>query len=325
MSRLASVPDFEREIREVEALVAEQRELAEVHGMDFSTQLTIQSLETRKSRLLTKLHEIGDAGLPGHEMSVVVRGQPVDGRRIDAGFLGTILQDLQNVVLALVNVQYGNFSTDGPWPAEIKRRGTLRFADNFAGSFGMTLEAMDEQLDLEGQLVIQPAFQDLLETLNSGATPGDFLASLAPLGPRARSHLRTMLEHISSADAEVDFRWPVVDGERRARLTREQARNLAGVLRRIDETTRLETMVGILEGAIMRTRFFELLLDSGEAVSGRISADIYEKVEEFFNKRVQAELLVVTINDHGTGQERVAYRLLELAAAPDVATGDGGS
>lgn len=315
MSRLASVSDFRREIAAVEALIAEQEALVREHGIDFSTELLMESLRSRKDELQRELEALGDEGLPGQELAVVVKGAPVSGGAVEADFLGTLLKDVQGLIRSIVAAQFGSERRQGAWEPEIKRRSTLRFADSFAGSFGMVLEAVDEQLELEGRLAIQPAFEDMFQVLSSTAEGGSFLESLAPLGPRARSRLRKLLEHISAAEADVSFQWPVVQGRVEASVSKRKAQALVDALRRIDETETLETITGMLEGAILRTGYFEIQTDAGEVVGGRVAPPIRKAVAPFFGKQVRATVITTTVTDHGTGEQKTTYRLVELDPA----------
>lgn len=314
MSRLTSAADYRRELAAVDGLISEQERLAAEYGMDFSTELTIQSLQERRAELAQELANLTDEDLPGHELSLIVRGAPVHEHAVEAKFLGQLLQDMQKLIRALVAAQYGDQRRQGPWHPEVLRRSTLQFTESFAGSFGMTLEAVDEQMELEGHLAVQPAFNDLFGVLTSGLERGAFLESLAPLGPRARSHLRAMLEHLGDAEADLELRWPLVRGEKVARLTRRTAQTLADTLRRIDESEHLETVFGVLEGAILRTGYFEIQKEDGSVIGGRVSQQLQRQIAPHFNRRVKASLIVTTVTDRGTDETRVSYRLVELEA-----------
>lgn len=123
--------------------------------------------------------------------------------------------------------------------------------------------------------------------------------------------------NLADAEAQVELRWSLARGEKAASLTPDRAREIAGVMSRVDEEERLETRVGLLEGVVKRTNYFELIDDEGEVVSGRISADILEDVREYFDRRVKAQLLVTRIRDRGTGVEKDTFRLMRLERTED--------
>jgi len=317
MSRLISASDYQREVAELRALIASEERTAEQLGWDFSSELTVSSLRSRLEELEAELGAIGDADLPGHELEVVFAGVPVRGHKVRADFLAGVLDELQKLVHALVNTQFGREAHRGSWPEDVIRRSTLEVSETFAGSFGVKLEAIDEQLELEGHLVIQPAFEDLFNVLSSEKSGGDFLEELAPIGSRARMHLRTLMNQVTKAEASLDMRWPLVDGEKRARIGYQRAGELAELLGRIEEQERLESKEGLLGGANIRTGYFELQLDDDSPLAGRVSKDMGQAIADFFGRRVVAELLVTRVTDRGTGVERETYRLMSLKLAEE--------
>ncbi|MFG0252757.1 MAG: hypothetical protein ACF8NJ_07795 [Phycisphaerales bacterium JB038] len=310
--------DYDREIASVEAMIEAEIESREAFGPDRSSELLLKSLETRLANLRQARESLRDDVLPGHELDVVFSGAPVQDDRIQAAFLGKALQSLQSLVYALTSQVLGHRRPTGVWPENVLQRSTLQVAETFPGSFGVKLEALDQQLDIEGELAIQPALEDLFAVIGSETTGRDFLAELGPIGPRARSHLRAFVEHVAKSEAEVRLRWPRTDGQWEAKLSPTRAHDLADLLQRIEEEDRLQTEVGRLEGAIIRTRYFELILDDERIISGRVSPDTQADIADFFGHRVEATLLVTKVTDRGTGTEKETYRLLELREAPDV-------
>lgn len=65
MSKLRSDADYEREIAEVDQLIRMEEAVAETHGMDFATELTIHSLRARRRALLAEMEVLGNAPTGG--------------------------------------------------------------------------------------------------------------------------------------------------------------------------------------------------------------------------------------------------------------------
>src|SRR5690606_22514106 len=147
MSRLQTLSDYEREIQELEKLIADQRATADQLGDDrLFADLAIQSLESRRRELIAELERLADDRLPGQELYVTLTGKPVVRGSIDLDFLALIAKDIQNLIRSAFAAITGRKTRGGRLRDEVVRRSTVRLAGVYEGSFGLRLEAIDEQL-----------------------------------------------------------------------------------------------------------------------------------------------------------------------------------
>lgn len=309
MSRLLTANDYRREISALEQLIREQRAAGPV---DFATEVSIRSLEQRHAELRRELEDLGDTGLPGHELEVVLIGAPVVHESVEVPFLAALLERLQKLITAIAGAASGSLARTGPIKKRIARRSRLRLAGTFSGSFGLRLEAVGEQLELEGMSVVAPAFDALLELLESGEDSDRLLQSLAPVGARATSEYRALLEHLRVGQAGVRVAWPGVLRTREASIRPGAAERIANRLNRVEQRQWAETKTGELHMGDRRDLKFGFTTDGGDVFRGTISPDLLEDVTEFFGKRCRAYIVITEAIDTLTKDVRRHYRLLEL-------------
>jgi hypothetical protein len=316
MSKLRSVTDYEREIAAIEDLIERTRRDI---GAEFNvvSRYSIAALEARRDALRRQLEELGDEGLPGHEIDVVLTGTPVAGSAIDASFLSLVLHDVQSLVTAILASSNGVQARVGRVRSNLERASSLRFAGSFAGSFGMRLETADTQLELTGETGLAPTFDHFLSLLSVGTNSGRLLDELAPLGARARANYRKLLHHLDREHANVRVVWPTTRGVREATVTSTTAHDLLGTLGRVTEEADGRFFDGVLDGANTRKGNFEFVTDGGDVLSGAVEKEIIESLRRFFDRRCRAYILTRKVTDTGTGDSRVHHRLQELKEVSD--------
>lgn len=312
MSKLLSPSDYEREIAEVQRLIRLEESYAEQHGMDFVTEISVQSLQARRQELVDEMEALGDEGMPQQEISVVFDGHPVHKNAVDAAFLSTMLRDLQRVVRNIVASAAGATGRTGPIAGAIRERGTLRFAGSFAGSFGMRLETSARELDLNDAGSITHTLNLLVTLLESGENTSELFDAIAPLNARARASYIAMLDHLHASGAEMQFAWQTTRGSRRVRLSANRAERVVSKLRQIDETETLQSYRGVLDGAIKTRGIFEFRTEDESIIAGEIAPNVIPRLREFFDQSCIALVTTREITDRITGDKRIHHRLEDL-------------
>ena len=317
-----SVRDYQREIAEIDQLLALGTMAEAATGPSFARELSEEGLRYRREVLSAELAEARDERMPGQEIDVALDGAPVVDHTVDAAFLGVVLHDLQNLVRDMVADQAPRSARTGPLRRQVVRQSALRVAGTFNGSFGIRLESVNDQLEMEGSEIspMYSAFDSLLGLINGEANEGAFLDSFIPLGSRSKSQYRKLLRHLSRNDATIRVEWPTTKGVRAGVLRPWQAKERLGRLRRVKEQVSGKSVTGVLSGAVTRTGYFELETED-EEYFGKVHPDIMPIVATFFQKRCSAYITTTVVEDEGTGDRKVYHRL-DLLGPPDVSLFD---
>jgi hypothetical protein len=309
MSRLQTITDYQQELAQLDAMIHEEEGAG---APDFASTLTLSSLRYRREALAAELAELTDETLPGHEIDIMFEGAPVHGHTIETEFMGNVLLKVQHLVRSIAASKGPESAAKGPLPTSAKKAATLRFASSFQGSFGMRLEAIQEQPELDGFFALAPTLQSVLDLVNAADTPDVVLGRLAELGPRARNTYRDLIADISSANADVRVVWPNISGPRTARLKSSQATRLLGTLKEIRTHVDGRYYVGLLDQASRRRGKFGFESDDGEKFDGTVEKDVMDQVREFFDRRCRAYILTRVVEHPRTGIVRRSHRLQEL-------------
>jgi hypothetical protein len=316
MSRLLSAADYQRELAELDAIIASEEQISAEYGTEPASELLLDSLRSRREALATEMLTLGDEGMPQQELDVIVEGRPVHQHAVEVPFLSKLLEDLQNLVRSIAASASGSASRTGPLTESVRQRAGLRFAASFPGSFGMRIETGEQELDLDDAGSQLHTFGALLDLLN-GEQGEDLLGSLTPLNPRARSHYVTLLEHLSASGADVRIRWGTTKGPRTVALRARQARRIADRLTRIAIQESIHSYEGLLDGA-MRTRgLFEFHANDGRVFAGEIAPNIPQDLREFFLGPCVALITTRQLRDTTTGDVRIHHRLEQLGRVED--------
>ena len=312
MSKLLSPADYEREIAEVDHLIRLEESSAEQYGRDFAAEISIQSLRARREALVAEMQALGDERMPQQELAVVFEGRPIHNHSVDAGFLSTMLRDLQRVVQNIAASAAGATGRTGPVAHAVRERSTLRFAGSFAGSFGMRLETAAQELDLGDTGSLAYTLDLLVRVLDSGESTPDLLEAMAPLNARARTSYMSLLDHLQESGADMRVMWQSTRGSRRAHLSAKRADRVLSKLKQVEERETLQSYKGVLDGAIKTRGIFEFRTEEDTLIAGEVAPGAIPQLREFFDRECKALITTRTITDRVTGDQKVYHRLEQL-------------
>jgi hypothetical protein len=308
MSRLATVNDYRAQIATLDAMIAAH----EAAGMDFATEVEVFGLRQRRDELAQELASASDASLLGQELDIVLTGKPVVQHKLEAEFMGKILLRVQNLVRSLVAAADASLALTGPFRAQVRRASTLHFAEAFQGSFGMKLEAIQEQPELDGFTEVAPSLDTFVSLLGEAEDPEKVLDRLAPLGPRATTHFRELVSELSSADANMRVRWPTTEGERTALIKATAATKLVSTLKELRESADGRYWVGKLDEASSRKGRFGFTTSDGTVLAGVVESHLIPTLKDFYDQSCKAYILTRELEHPRTGIIKRSHRLQEL-------------
>jgi len=311
MTRLASVADYEREISRLDAVISRLSEQLR-QSPDFATEMELYTLEQRRADVQRELRELGDERMPGHEVDLIFNGKPVDHNRLSAAFMGSVLLKVQNLIRTLRAGDTENVGARGRLPQAVLRSAELHFAGSFVGSFGMRLEALDEQFDLEGNAPLAPTLKSFLSLVEAGDDTGELLGRIAEIPSRAAKQYEDLIAELSDNEADLRIIWPNTSGVREASLRAVEASRLLVTLREVREDSHGQYYVGTLDIGNRRHGRFGFLTDEGETFDGIVEDHLIDQLREFYDTRCRAWIETREIRHQRTGAVKLSHRLQEL-------------
>ena len=312
MSRMMSARDFQRELGELRSLIEHEERLTAEYGHDAAAEAVLHSLRNRYESLSNELAQRGNNGMEKQELSVVFEGRPVHGHTVDASFLGTMLQDLQRVVEAMVATSQGVATRKSSLPRAVKNRAALRFAGSFAGSFGMELETAEQELELNDPSSMGTAIKSLVQLLQVGDQDA-IIDSLAALNSRGRIRYMELLNDLAKSGATMRVEWPSTKGRVSAALRASQAKKLHERLSHVSEKEWIKSYRGTLDGALKNRGVFEFRTEDDQVFSGRLGPGVLDELRNFhYEEPCIATISTREVVDAVTQDRRQFQRLERL-------------
>jgi hypothetical protein len=280
-----------------------------------------ESLQDQRDRLATELNDaLLRQGTPA--LLLTFDGPPVSGDTLSAGFIGRVLEGAQLVVEAIGHALAGEPTRAGFVPGTIRSTTELRLAGFAHGSFGVQLIGRlgpDQQEMFEPGVqggLLEQSLERLVAIVDIASQESDdeaLLDSVADLGQRAVSRLRTWTKAFVDSGAELHVRWesPHLDAHG-AELSPARAVDLLDFLEAVDSDVDEVNATGRLVGARMHRDTFDLEIADGVVLSGRVAPSAREKIGELFGKMCRARLERTVALGRAGRRSAEKYLLLDL-------------
>jgi hypothetical protein len=281
--------------------------------------LTVQGLVDRQAHLLHEI-KILEGGAPLEIRFVGGTGQI--GKSIAVGLLADTLSELQLAIHSAAAAQiHGERVRFGPFRADVAAASTLRVTGFREGSFVVTLDGPQHrgaQLTVDQQQENPPFDEATLRVLNViHSLQGDDAAAadlaVADLDSvRAVHHIRALAHAIAQRDTAVSIvdRGPFGIEPREVGIRLGGARKIVEALDATRQSISVTRYQGRLTGVRWSRATFDLELPDGRLISGRVVADLRERVQELFDRQVDAEIRTTTTR--GRGGIRTSHALIGL-------------
>ncbi len=240
------------------------------------------------------------------EVELLFDGAPVRAQvGIEAGFAGEGLKSFQDYISTVAAAKLGELGQRGPLPQGPR----LMVTGTGAGSFGFHLQEVADQQRISPS-PLKVAVGDAIGLMTAATRSDDeFAEALALQDPRVSVALKNFLVVVHRAGATLKIH------ASRASVRLSSPEELKETLDRV-ENTRVseseETREGVLYGWRLGHGDFELKLDDGEIISGRVEGQpLLERGAPLLMQRVVASLRVVTVERAGRSRPGWWLRGLE--------------
>lgn len=290
--------EINEKIKETNSIIdIAKKELNEIGVPDYVQSLQISSLNKRLQDL-TKEKEEMQSVLDKESLVLSLYPPKLPSGQISVRTLTVILGGLQNLSDSIANTLFNQPSEKGKIPQEILDQNELVLRETSAGSFKAILDAKHpDQVTLEEPVQSQ-TIAGLFSLLEVSDVPNDLAETISQLGPRALRNYSEWTKSIKELDTAVEMEWrssyrPLSH----IKLNPDKAGRIYSILSDFSSTTEMEVKVkGTLTGANVRTKTFEIVVDDGAKITGKIKADALYSVAQFgLNNECEADLLKVTV------------------------------
>lgn len=196
---------------------------------------------------------------------------------------------------------------------EIERATTLDFGYAFSGSLGVVM-TMPRAVALFDEEQLDRAMKTVMEMARS--TSSDQVhAYAAELGPAPVRSLYAWAQSHIKHEMGADIKWKEPGDAPRSLFAQvPDLRELERVILEVsDEATIVESLVGELVGANIKTHSFYLETDDGRKITGRMSDTIGEQYTVELPKRYTAVVKKTTRINYATEEEDARYFLESLS------------
>lgn len=259
-------------------------------------------------------------------IDVSLTGVVTDDHIVPASVLGSFLTSFQESVSAVAQALTGRPTTHAAIPRAIREATTLSAAATFPSSFGVALYGppVDEtdakpKAELLGssRTILDESVERILniaDLAEAAGQPGELLAEqLASLGQRSLTHLGTLTTVLNSAGIGMRVAWYGQTGQaRRSDWSPEGVKRIRDLCEQSDFTDpETITLAGELVSASLFRSTVEIRTDTGEVIQASTGEDLTNRLDQHFNKRVEADIEVTGVKFSG-GRERKIYSVLDL-------------
>lgn len=293
-----------RSIHEIKEQLADLKnvwsEVAKYPADDFASQLSRENFKRHEAELLNELRaaQLLDSKA---DAEFSVDGEPVIRNDVAAGFLGTFLRTVQDVVNAIAQEKRGQATSRAAVPSDIVNQNKLLVMPEFQrGSFGVRVRFLTrEELGLTYDAMASEVLDSLHGLLSDGSPSQEIAGSLT--SPRVKSHYRKLVELLAKQDASLCFR----TRNRPAGVTFSSrvARERMEWLDTLQETKEEITQTGILVGGSTERGRFELKVGD-EIFAGTVTREAQRQLEQFhWNQQVTARINVLTLEHEEASTE----------------------
>jgi len=301
---------LEKNIAEVEQLLAADREAAQKNPESFSAKLSLQSTENRLVDLQKQLQlekdkrekEVIDFRLSGNQLD---RGTiPLD---VLSKLAQTISESLHSVAYRLQKGRDPNSSI----PKKLRRTLDIRLAGLEFGSTRLLITS-ETRPNLFGQSLAEDAIDAVFNVINS-KTEEEMGDAVAAAGLRASRSISRMCNVLLKYNAQVEMSWGAPAGE--DRVFKGSSNNLQQLSQSLDDLVEVPTevlhVVGTLAMSSIRGQF-EIVTETIK-YKGKYPDSLLAQVKRVpLGSKVQAEIEKETIENKTTGYVKEVFRLVDI-------------
>ncbi|MBI1284994.1 MAG: hypothetical protein GC183_11725 [Thiobacillus sp.] len=308
----SALRSLNRRLTDLDTALQAQAEILRVRPNSFAFKLGSLSLLEMQNRLRderVKLlkHRVAE------KLDIALDGGVFQKNSASIGALGTLLIRLQKLYSSIAQSIVQGPKLRGPIAANIIASTELRLASTFPSSFGMSLiVAPKDELFLDS--LASTALEGLFALLDSLGDEQQAMRLSGEFGGRSINHLKHIATILGKNNSEVSLEWSDSAGIKH--YWHASADKAIATLKRLEsiKETRAESrsMTGRIVGASLLRNRFELMLDDGAVIDGKIASTAIDALTGAFGQICSVNIDETEITDHASGEVKTYYSLTDI-------------
>lgn len=304
-----------RRLNELDIALQNQQELLQQNPASFAFRLACESLinmqgNLQRERISLVKHRLYE------EINISIDGDVFAEHTASIGVLGTLFIRFQKLFNSIGQALTTGPTLRGPISHEIRDLTDLRVAAFYPSSFGMTL-ITPSKYDLIGESLSASSLAAMFQLFNAADEEKQIMRFSGELGRRAFGHLSHVITILEEQHASIGLKWSDFTGTKYSwSADATKVAQIMARLRDITERRSEDKMVsGRLVGASLLKNRFELLLNDGNVIEGKMIASAAETVKSVFGQICLANITETEIFDQMSGEGRSYYTLTHIQAS----------
>ncbi|MFS0662393.1 hypothetical protein AB1L07_26515 [Niallia alba] len=281
---------------------------------DYLQDLQLSSLQQRIEDLEKEEEEI-NRNIKKEEIILTMHPNGLPSGEVSVRELTLVLGGFQNLADSIANTLYNQPSVKGKIPQEILENNTFILKATRAGSFKAVLELKHSNQETFDEPVQTQTIEEVFSLLDSSNSLEKLIENISFLGPRTLKNYSEWTKSLKELNTSIDLDWHSSHKSySKTSISVEKAERIYNFLSAFSETIEEElTLRGVLTGANVRTKTFELFNEDGEKVTGRIVKDAIGSVACFdLDRKCEIDVLKVTTINSSTNKAKVSWTLKDI-------------
>lgn len=298
-----------KRIAETENAIASAMQISD----DVLREMILSETRRRLQQLYKKRTQLEDS-LSREQISLRIYGDNVESGKVSTRILLATLDGFQNLTDSIANAILRTPTQKGKIPQSVLDLTNFQVTGVFAGSFGITLEKEETQLEAySGMSQLTSVLGEFFTVLESTDHDELLLSSITPFGKRVVNHYREWLQKLQANDVNLDIQWnDSLAASRRIHVLAEKAPKIISILDTIDSVDDREIkLTGKLTGINIRNLSFEMVVDGVGLIQGKSKMETLIALTASLGQEITATLIQSISTTKGNVQ-KVNWYLYEV-------------
>ena len=295
-----------KRIDETEKAIAEAMQISD----SVLREMTLSETRRHLQQLYTKRTQLEDS-LSREQVSLRIYGDNVESGKVSARILLATLDGFQKLTDSIANAILHTPTQKGKIPQSVLDLTNFQITGVFAGSFGITLEKEETQLEAySGMSQLTSVLGEFFSVLESTDHDELLLTSITPFGKRVVNHYREWLQELQTNNVNLDIQWN--DSLAASRRIHVLAPKIISILDTIDSVDDREVeLTGKLTGINIRNLSFEMVVDGIGLIQGKSKMETLIALTGTLGQEITATLIQSISTTKGNIQ-KVNWYLYEI-------------
>jgi len=309
----AQLRGLQRRLVELDTALQDQQEILRKIPGSFAFKLSCENLLRMQNKLQREMSALTKHRLY-EKIEFALSGTRFQNNTAPIEALGRVLWRTQLLFNSIGQAITSGPTQRGKISSDILKFTELRIASTYPSSFGMTVIA-PASYDLMGESLSASSLNTMFQLLVGADDAATMMRLSGELGSRTMNHFRHVVSELQKGEAHISLQWDDFSGTQF--IWKANPDKISRIMTSLQNITHQKTDEKIIHGrlvggSLIRNRF-ELLLDDGQVIAGKIvsgKSDILK--DHVLGKTCRARISETEIIDLTTGDHRTYYALIDI-------------